>query len=336
MRFWFVGDILRWLLDLVYNIIPNYGWAIIVFVFIIRLCLLPLDIKSRRGMKRMQDVQPQIDYIQKKYANDKDRLNQKMADLYKKEKISPMSGCLPMLIQMPILFAMFAVMREVANERTVAMIFEIKAALEAGITDFQPQLESFLWIKNIFQPDSFWATLLPAANSGLMEVSAYGSLTEEMINEARAFLATESYAEWLNVYMRSVSDASWVQQIANHFGWGTWNGYSAPMLIFGTLTIPIAFNGLFILPILSAVTQLLSSKFMNMNTPAASTEQQKSSNQMMKWFFPLFSLWICSSSNAGFALYWVAANVIQVLQQILINKWIKITDSKKLNEEAGK
>ena len=316
MRFWFVGDILRWLLDLVYNIIPNYGCAIIVFVFIIRLCLLPLDIKSRRGMKRMQDVQPQIDYIQKKYANDKDRMNQKMADLYKKEKISPMSGCLPMLIQMPILFAMFAVMREVANERTVAMIFEIKAALEAGITDYQPVLESFLWIKNIFQPDSFMSTVVPVFGSEMLEVRAYGSLTQEMIDEARAFLSTDMYAAWSNAYGNSII-------------------YDAPMLLW-TISIPKVFNGLFLLPVLSALTQVLSSKFMNMNTPAASTEQQKSSNQMMKWFFPLFSLWICSSSNAGFALYWVAANVIQVLQQILINKWIKITDSKKLNEEAGK
>lgn len=316
MRFWFVGDILRWLLDLVYNIIPNYGCAIIVFVFIIRLCLLPLDIKSRRGMKRMQDVQPQIDYIQKKYANDKDRMNQKMADLYKKEKISPMSGCLPMLIQMPILFAMFAVMREVANERTVAMIFEIKAALEAGITDYQPVLENFLWIKNIFQPDSFMSTVVPVFGSEMLEVRAYGSLTQEMIDEARAFLSTDMYAAWSNAYGNSII-------------------YDAPMLLW-TISIPKVFNGLFLLPVLSALTQVLSSKFMNMNTPAASTEQQKSSNQMMKWFFPLFSLWICSSSNAGFALYWVAANVIQVLQQILINKWIKITDSKKLNEEAGK
>ena len=316
MRFWFVGDVLRWLLDIVYNIIPNYGWAIIVFVFVIRLCLLPLYIKSRRGMKRMQDVQPQIDYLQKKYANDKERLNQKMADLYKKEKISPMSGCLPMLIQMPILFAMFAVMREVANERTIAMIFEIKAALEAGITDFQPQLESFLWIKNIFQPDSFMSTVVPVFGSGLMEVSAYGSLTQEMIDEARAFLSTDMYAAWSNAYGNSII-------------------YDAPMLLW-TISIPQVFNGLFILPLLSAGTQMLTSKLMNNSTPAASTEQQKSTNQMMKWFFPLFSLWICSSSNAGFALYWVAANIIQALQQVLINKWIKITDSKKLNEEAGK
>ena len=68
-----------------------------------------------------------------------------------------------------------------------------------------------------------------------------------------------------------------------------------------------------------------------------SNQQQNSNQAMMKWFFPLFSLWICATSNAGFALYWVAANIIQVIQQLVINKWIDYSDSKKkLIEEAGK
>ncbi len=317
-RFGPIGDFLRWLLDLIYRVVPNYGWAILVFVCLIRLCLLPLDIRSRRGMKRMQDVQPQIDYIQKKYAQDKERLNQKMADLYKKEKISPLSGCLPMLIQLPILFAMFAVMREVTNEKTVDMILQIKAALEAGNLDFRPTFESFFWIRNIFQPDSFMSTVVPVFGDTLPGVGAFGVLTQEMIDEARAFLSTELYADWASAFGNSVI-------------------YGSPMLLW-RISILQVFNGLFILPVLSAVTQFISSKFMNQNTASAS-EQQKSTNQLMKWFFPLFSLWICSSSNAGFALYWVAANVIQVLQQLVVNKWIDYSDAKKktlTNEEAGK
>jgi len=320
MRFGFIGDILRWLLDLIYSVIPNYGVAILIFVFIIRMCILPLDIKSRRGMKRMQDVQPKIDELNKKYAKDKERLNQKMADLYKKEKISPMSGCLPMLLTFPILFAMFAVMREVANEKTVEMILGIKAALEAGNLEYQPALEGFLWIKNVFQPDSFMSTVVPAASAdAMMGVTAFGALTKEMIDEATAFLTTDLYANWAAAYGNNAM-------------------YSAPLLMW-TISIPQNFNGWFVLPILSALTQFLASKFMNTNTPAPSKDnpQQQSNQAMMKWFFPLFSLWICASSNAGFALYWVAANIIQVIQQLVINKWIDYSDSKKkLIEEAGK
>ena len=318
MRFGFIGDILRWLLDLIYGMIPNYGVAIVIFVLIIRMCILPLDVKSRRGMKRMQDVQPRIDEINKKYAKDKERLNQKMADLYKKEKISPMSGCLPMLLTFPILFAMFAVMREVANEKTVEMILGVKAALEAGNLEYRPVLEGFLWIKNVFQPDSFMSTVVPAANAdAMLGVSAFGALTQEMIDEAKAFLTTDLYANWAAAY-------------------GNTSMYSAPLLMW-TISIPQNFNGLFILPILSAATQFLASKFMGTNTPQPTDQKQNSNQQMMKWFFPLFSLWICASSNAGFALYWVFANIIQVIQQLVINKWIDYSDSKKkLIEEAGK
>ncbi len=318
MRFGFIGDILRWLLDLIYGMIPNYGVAIVIFVLIIRMCILPLDVKSRRGMKRMQDVQPRIDEINKKYAKDKERLNQKMADLYKKEKISPMSGCLPMLLTFPILFAMFAVMREVANEKTVEMILGVKAALEAGNLEYRPVLEGFLWIKNVFQPDSFMSTVVPAASAdAMLGVSAFGALTQEMIDEAKAFLTTDLYANWAAAY-------------------GNTSMYSAPLLMW-TISIPQNFNGLFILPILSAATQFLASKFMGTNTPQPTDQKQNSNQQMMKWFFPLFSLWICASSNAGFALYWVFANIIQVIQQLVINKWIDYSDSKKkLIEEAGK
>ena len=318
MRFGFIGDLLRWLLDLIYGVIPNYGVAILIFVFIIRMCILPLDVKSRRGMKRMQEVQPKIDEINKKYAKDKERLNQKMSDLYKKEKVSPMSGCLPMLLTFPILFAMFAVMREVANEKTVEMILSIKAALEAGNLEYQPVLEGFLWIKNVFQPDSFMSTVVPAASAdAMLGVSAFGALTQEMIDEAKAFLVTEQYANWASAY-------------------GNGTIYSAPLLMW-TISIPKNFNGLFVLPLLSAATQFLAAKFMNTNTPQPNNQQQNSNQQMMKWMFPLFSLWICASSNAGFALYWVAANIIQVIQQLVINKWIDYSDSKKkLIEEAGK
>ena len=318
MRFGFIGDILRWLLDLIYGFIPNYGIAILIFVFVIRMCLLPLDVKSRRGMKRMQEVQPLMDELNKKYAKDKERLNQKMAELYKKEKISPMSGCLPMLLTFPILFAMFAVMREVANEKTVEMILNIKNALAAGETNYQPVLEGFLWIKNVFQPDSFMSTVVPAASAdAMLGVSAFGALTQEMIDEAKAFLTTDLYANWAAAY-------------------GNTSMYSAPLLMW-TISIPQNFNGLFILPILSAATQFLASKFMGTNTPQPTDQKQNSNQQMMKWFFPLFSLWICASSNAGFALYWVFANIIQVIQQLVINKWIDYSDSKKkLIEEAGK
>ena len=316
MRLGFIGDILRWALDLIYSLVGNYGWAVLIFTLLIRLVLMPLDIKSRKSMKAMQNVQPKIDELNKKYANDKDKLNQKMADLYKKEKINPLSGCLPMLIQLPILFAMFAVMREVANEETIQMILEIKQNILAGIENYQPKLQSLLWIKNVFQPDSFMSTVVPAFGSTLPEITkASGTVTMEMIEEAKAFLQTNEYSAWAANYGNAVA-------------------YSAPLLMW-TITIPKKFNGLFILPILSAVSQFFTSKFMNAGQQS-SNAQQASTNKFMQWFYPLFSLWICASSNAAFALYWVFINVFQIAQQFIIGKLIDRSENKKkLIEEAS-
>ena len=316
MRLGFIGDILRWALDLIYSLVGNYGWAVLIFTLLIRLVLMPLDIKSRKSMKAMQNVQPKIDELNKKYANDKDKLNQKMADLYKKEKINPLSGCLPMLIQLPILFAMFAVMREVANEETIQMILEIKQNILAGVENYQPKLQSLLWIKNVFQPDSFMSTVVPAFGSKLAEITkASGAVTMEMIEEAKAFLQTNEYSAWAANYGNAVA-------------------YSAPLLMW-TITIPKKFNGLFILPVLSAVSQFFTSKFMNAGQQNANP-QQSANTKFMQWFFPLFSLWICASSNAAFALYWVFINVFQIAQQFIIGKLIDRSENKKkLIEEAS-
>ena len=309
-RFGFIGDILRWMLDLIYSVVPNYAIAILLFVVLIRLLIMPLDVKSRRGMRRTMAIQPKIKEIEKKYAGDKERLSRKMNELYQKEKINPFAGCLPMLLSMPILFAMFAVMRDVANEQTVKMIFDIQAALEAGQMDYVPQFESFLWIKNVFMPDSFMSTVVPAAGSQLYELTAYGSLTQEMIDQARAFVSTDLYRAWADGFGNSIV-------------------YSAPMLLWN-INIPQVFNGLFILPILSAVTQLLATKLLGGNeaAPAEDNKDANSTQKMMKWMFPVISLWICSSSNAGFALYWVAANIIQAGQTLIINKWLDYQDAK--------
>ena len=319
-RFGPIGDALRWVLEAIYSVIPNYGWAVIVFTLVVRLLVLPLDIKSKRSMKRMSAVQPQIDALNKKYANDRDTLARKTQDLYRKEKVSPFAGCLPLLIQMPILFAMFYVMREISDEEIVRQVLTIKDALEAGVQDFKPVLQPFLWIKNVFQPDSFLSTVLPANSEALMTVTtATETLTQEMIDAAKTFLDSEMYQNWALTY-------------------GNEYIYTGYMLLW-TINIPRQFNGLFILPVLSAASQFLSSKMMNgkqENANANANSQAASTNKFMKWFFPIFSLWICATSTAGFALYWVASNVIQIIEQFLIGKWVDYTEkkSKKLTEEA--
>ena len=117
-------------LNWIYSWVGNYGWSVVVFTLMIRLLVLPLDVKSRRGMRNMTRVQPKVAALQKKYANDKEKLNTKMMELYRKEHVSPTAGCLPMLLQWPILIFMFTAMRVVANEHTIQMIMDMKNGIE--------------------------------------------------------------------------------------------------------------------------------------------------------------------------------------------------------------
>lgn len=128
------------LLSFLYSVIGNYGISIIIFTVIIKLVLLPLTFKQLQSSKQMNEVQPKIKELQEKYKNDKEKLNMKIMELYKEYKINPMAGCLPLLIQLPIIFGLFSVLREPMKHIT-------DPAFAQAVN------ESFLWIPNLSEPD---------------------------------------------------------------------------------------------------------------------------------------------------------------------------------------
>lgn len=100
---------LGYILGFIYSFVSNYGWSLIIFTLAVKLILLPLGLKQQKSMTKMQLVQPKLLEIQKKYENDKQKQSEETMKLYKEYNISPMGGCLPMLIQLPILFGLYRV-----------------------------------------------------------------------------------------------------------------------------------------------------------------------------------------------------------------------------------
>ena len=309
------------ILEWIFSWVGNYGWAVVVFTLAVRLVLLPLDIKSKKSMRAMAKVQPKVQALQAKYGNDREKLNLKLNELYRKEKVSPMAGCLPMLISLPVLWWMFGAMRNLGNEQTIRMILEIMQTGEV------PAMEGWLWIKNVFQPDSFMATIMPTVDTlkTIVEVKGSAILTQANIDMCREYLASAEYAA-----------------IAAQYGADQFMKLQLSLVFFNpVLTLPKSFsalfqyaNGLFILPVLAALSQFFMTKLTGTTQPAQSNnqsaEQEAAANAMnsgfMKWFFPLFSLWICAGYNAAFAIYWMAANVIQIIQQALVNWYFNRKD----------
>lgn len=134
-----LGDIFANMIVFFYSFTHNYGIAIILMTVIIRVILYPLMQKQMVSMREMQKIQPLMKEVQAKYKNDKERLNKELMALYKEHKVNPMSGCLPLLIQMPILILLFQVLREFKGK-----IYEVYQ----GFPGFLP-----FWLKDLSLPD---------------------------------------------------------------------------------------------------------------------------------------------------------------------------------------
>jgi YidC/Oxa1 family membrane protein insertase len=122
------------------DLVGNMGLGILLITLVLKLILFPLANKSYRSMNRMKDIQPKLQELQRKYANDKELMNQKLAEYYQQENYNPMKGCMPMVVQMFVIMALFAVLR---NPMTYISSEEMYFAIH----------ESFLWIKDLSQPD---------------------------------------------------------------------------------------------------------------------------------------------------------------------------------------
>lgn len=141
--FGFVARPLGYLLAGIYSVVGNYGITLIIFTIIVRLCLFPLYANQIKNQMKMASVQPKMKALQAKYANDKEELNRKTMELYKEENFNPMRGCLPMLIQMPILFGLFVLLRNPTQYLPSGQISNMIFAVH----------EEFLWIGSLAQAD---------------------------------------------------------------------------------------------------------------------------------------------------------------------------------------
>jgi YidC/Oxa1 family membrane protein insertase len=313
----FLFNILAW----IQSWVGNWGWAMVVFTIMVRLVLTPLDIKSRVSMRKTSKLQPQMQALQKKYANDKEKLNQKTAELYKKEHISPLSSCLPLLLTWPILIAVFGAMRMAANRELLIQLGQI-------LNNEMPTLEPWLWIKNLWMPDSIFAAALPDAKT-IQQIPAdqwlkwfngldpnnLPVLIRDLGLTADSFAKDNLGATITSIVEAMKLNAQYVEAVAVKPGW-TFN------LLITQISLVNIYNGLMILPILSAVSQLAMTKIMGGNQQTNPDQPGAGAGKFMQYFFPIFSLIICFSYSAAFALYWVAGNLVSMGQTYAINKYL--------------
>lgn len=162
-----IAEPLGWLLSYIYSLLNDYGLTLIIFTILVKGCLYPLYAAQVKSTARMADMQPKMKALQSKHADDKETLNIKVMELYKEEKFNPMGGCLPMLIQMPIIFGLFALLRNpMAYISSDSMLLAVH--------------ESFFWISDLSQPDAW---ILPIA-SGITTYISFNQTQSQQSSSA--------------------------------------------------------------------------------------------------------------------------------------------------------
>ena len=201
-----IGYLMRW----IYSVIGNYGITIIILTVIVRALLIPLYAKQQKSTEKMNALQPKIKEIQTRYANDKDKMNEKLQEVYAEAGQSPLSGCLPMLIQLPIIMGLYTLLRNpldyMVGDNVQTMVMAVH--------------ESFLWITDLCQTDPWILPILAglttffsfSANSSADGGSAAGAMKAmKYFFPVMIFLMGRSFPAGLALYWTVGNLVTWVQ-----------------------------------------------------------------------------------------------------------------------------
>ena len=316
---WFL-EAMRWIYSLTCAISESGFGSVFLTILISTILLRALtifsDIKTRKSSAKMAEVQPEIQRLQKKYANDPRRFQAEQTKLMKEKGVSMWGSCLPMLITMPLFFCFIAAFRYWGYEMNLRLLVD-ENAMEL-FKSFK-----FLWINNIWQPDngltpvlangaSFLATPQLSNLLYLQEPGVGEKLVEMGLAVTKVYQGGVSYQLLSNDAAIAIYDAA-IQPFLD-----VYKGYN---------------NGWFIMSILAGGTNFLSAWLMTKNTPAANEEAAKST-KWMNYLFPVMSFIFCLNYNAAFAIYWTLTSVIMIIVNLILNKKFPRTEPAK--EDANK
>ena len=276
-----------WLVHLFYNLTNSYGVALILFTLVIKLIMLPFQMKSKKSMMRMSRVSGQMQELQKRYAKNQAKLQEEMQKLYEEEGVNPMSGCLWSLIPFPILIALYSIIRQPIKYMMGINDVEILNQI-AQVVDWNSIAVSNGWIKEAGEAFS---------NVGYNQLYLSSLITPENLEAVKAAVGeVGSRIFAVNFDFLGLVDLARI-----------------PTLKFWTVAGGFA---LFLLPVVSAGSSLVFS-FISMKTNAVNQQAAQAGNnasmKSMMIISPLISLWIGFSMPAALCLYWIAQNLLSMV-----------------------
>lgn len=290
--FQFFANIFGYLLNIINNFVGNYGLAIILFTVIIKILMIPLSIKQQRMMKKNTKIQEEVKVLQFKYKNDPEKLNKEMMDLYKKENMSPLSGCFSTIIQFILLISIFYMVR--------FPLTYMKRIDKTQLNSYVQQMK----------------------DDGMPVSDAYSEI--DIIRELNYL--KEKFPEDENLSKANINmqfcglDLSKIPQQ----NLGDWTVYIIPILyIISTfismrITTSMQDNKKKTDKIID-ITEEKDKK----EEKSEMEEAMAQSNKMMSWMMPIMSVSISLVAPLGLALYWLVNNILMIGERLVLNKIVK-------------
>ncbi len=291
----FISELFGYLLNALYTLFNNYGIAIIVFSVILRIILIPITIKQQKTMKKSAELQAEMQEISKKYKNNPEKLNQETIELYKREKMSPFSGCLSSIVQLIIILSVFWLVSQPLTymkglDKVVYDSNVEESAQESVVEHYKKELQN--------------------ENNG--QKTSYAEI--EIINKYAA--TDERVAINMNFLGLDLSKVP-----GNNLG--DWTVYVIPVLY--------VLSSIFSIRMTTNMTKKKEEKTLAEKIESGESDEMEAMqamNKNMTYMMPIMSVFIAFIAPLGLALYWFVSNVLMIIEKLIIDKIMKHKEEK--------
>ena len=290
----FFANIFGYVLKLLYNVVGNYGWAIILFSVLVKILMLPISIKQQKTMKKNEKIQSELKQIQFKYKNEPEKLNQEMMSLYKREGMSPFSGCLSSIVQIILLFSVFLLVRQPLtymvkmDTNIINKMTEVVSKQDENTKNAYQEIAIIQYVRNLNNTDSL-------NNEGDFNI--------------------KDYAEQASLNM-------------DFFGIDLSQVPTKNLTDIKTLIIPVLYVISSFISIRLSMTATKKKKEDKKLITDGTEEQEErynpteDVNKTMVWMMPIMSVTIAVIAPLGLALYWLMNNILMIIERLVINKFL--------------
>lgn len=298
----FFANIFGYVLNFIYNLLGNYGWAIIIFSILMKILMIPISIKQQKTMKKSTKLQAKMKEIQFKYKNNPEKLNQETMNLYKSENMNPFSGCLSAIVQIILLFAVFYLVKspltymkkvdtDVINKYSTIIVQN-----ELSTKSAYPEIEIVREIDNIKE-------LRNKNSDETQENKEENKIKVEEIKDEELD-SLKINMDFLGLNLAQVPTRS-----------SDWKAY--------------------IIPFLYVIISVVSMRLTTITTPKQNKDEKNGEkkeeefdpmaqmNKNMSYMFPIMFLGVALVAPLGLALYWLMNSLLMIIEKLVLNKVLK-------------